>query len=434
MSTSGESRSARGGPLTVPGPTNGSGCSSIPWLYLGTVALCLFALLVTISASLKPPLHDETYYLATVSLFDEYGVSRTFLRALPGPAGPTYTFVQALARPFTGLELRGARLVNFCLLLATSLVLPLAIRTLRARGDPDLAPSPQAWYGGLDAIAVPMTWVMAGTALTEMPGILFASLSLLALAACTESPLRRAWLPSVIGGLCLGLALLARQTLLPLLAMTPILAVRRKGNLPALALFCLLATTEIAVAFEAWRGLSPPLTKYVGSGLAPGHGVKALACAGSVMFLLAPGFFRMPLPLGLLVVVVAVLVNAFLGVIQLGPMQAAAEQLLSVGMKTSYDAVSSALAVAIAALYLAACAVNLIRHRSNRFYLLLLLSSLAVVLTSVKVTHLFSSRYVGQALPMLVLLGAYHSHPCPGKAARVVVGSLVGAAMLWACV
>jgi hypothetical protein len=55
------------------------------------------------------------------------------------------------------------------------------------------------------------------------------------------------------------------------------------------------------------------------------------------------------------------------------------------------------------------------------------------MLTSMKVTHLFSSRYVGQGLPLLVLLAAHHSHPGRGKAARIVFGSLIGVVNLWAC-
>src|SRR4051794_37891775 len=88
-------------------------------LLLGAVQLAVLFGFVLIRH--EPPHYDEPWYLGTVQLLHERGLTRQFLLDLPGPAGPLYTFVHALFEPLTHLRVPAVRLVNPLILLLTLL-------------------------------------------------------------------------------------------------------------------------------------------------------------------------------------------------------------------------------------------------------------------------------------------------------------------------
>jgi 4-amino-4-deoxy-L-arabinose transferase-like glycosyltransferase len=108
------------------------------------------------------------YFANYVALLHEHGLSRAFLRSLSGTAGPLYAFVQAAFEPLTALSPPGMRLMNVGLLAIVA-----ALLVAMSRHD-----KPVDRLASASVLVVPMTWVLAGMALSEMPALVFATLSL----------------------------------------------------------------------------------------------------------------------------------------------------------------------------------------------------------------------------------------------------------------
>ena len=69
-------------------------------------------------------------------------------------------------------------------------------------------------------------------------------------------------------------------------------------------------------------------------------------------------------------------------------------------------------------------------HRKDVFFVFLLLAGMMLLASSFKVTHLFSTRYVAQAAPFLVLIFPDYDSPTVGRWLRFVLGMLIGFASL----
>ena len=123
-----------------------------------------FAVLVVLVATSHGHfVYDEAPFVEYVSLLHRYGFTTEFLSALTGTVGPLYAFVHAAFEPLTGLRPVGMRLVNVLLLAAVFGLLALWLTRRRAA---DWAAS------AVSVLAIWMTWVMAGMALSEMPALL----------------------------------------------------------------------------------------------------------------------------------------------------------------------------------------------------------------------------------------------------------------------
>src|SRR5271154_5548352 len=143
--------------------------NSIAMRATGGVLLVAFLAMVTLAAtSPNRFLYDETYFADYVSLLHQEGFTPKFLSSLNAAPGPLSAVVQVIFEPLTQLRPVAMRLVNVFSLIALALVLVL---WLKREGN-------DYWVAGCSVLVVPMTWVVAGMALSEMSAMVFVTLSL----------------------------------------------------------------------------------------------------------------------------------------------------------------------------------------------------------------------------------------------------------------
>src|SRR5882757_8993048 len=288
------------------------------------------ALVVVVAISPDHFVYDEPPFVEYVALLHKYGFTAEFLNALTGTVGPLYAVIHAAFEPLSGLRPIGMRLINVLLLAA---VVGLLALWLRHRHVPDWAVS------AASVLAVPMTWVMAGMALSEMPALLLVALSLCLQLRGLEALGRPApvmgWF--ALSAVSLGAAVWGRQPYL-LLVGVPILTAMLERRLRVAALLFVAIVLAIALPlFVVWHGLVPPShQERVQQGLAPVNAILSFGYTGLCFFLLAPRT-RWISAAGLAVLVVAAVVaNGLFGMISIAPLRTMVERHLSAGFAAAY--------------------------------------------------------------------------------------------------
>jgi hypothetical protein len=371
--------------------------------------------------------HDEHWYLQSVAALRRQGPTVSFLRGLPGPAGPLYAVVHAACAPLTGLRPVGVRLVNALLFLLTALALA---ATLRRRGV--AFPALRAW----DLMAAPVLYGAVGTALTEVPAMLFfyAHLPLL-LAAVERARTRgRGGLGlAVVGGLACGASILGRQQFLAALAAAPVLALGAVGATgPVLAAYAVSALALPAVVFAIWGGLVPPATAWVGGGVSPRNGALALSYAGLIYAIYDVRWIVRHRVAFALIVAAATAANLGLGVVELIPLETLARLYLPARAVPSYARASCGVLLGFGAAFLAHLGRQAWARKDDVEYLYFCAALLAVLSGCFKIVHLFSGRYVAAVVPLLVLVAAGDAAAeSLAKVARMALGCLVGLLSLY---
>ena len=387
----------------------------------------LVALAILIAVSPQILIYDERYYMESsytlAAHFDLLGPLRT---PLDLAAGPLYAYVHALLEPLTKLQLPAVRYVNWVALTA---VLGCSWRTLALLGYRDAAARAAM------LLAVPMIGPASGMALTEMPAMALASLSMLAaVEAVASSAPRRAWLWWTLSGVAAGLAILGRQTYLPALLGFALVGWQRPDKRGGALLAALLAFALILPLIVIWGGLSPPTQTPSMRSIVPEHGVLAFIYLACVTLLIAPGFFWaaiatprralfgavFALLAGLAALAGAIRFEVATRVVATVPaaLQAPADLALRAGM------------TGIAALFLIAVAVNVWDRRDDsRFVLFTVLTVLANG-TAAGIGHQFSSRYVLTAFPFALMMLQPWVRTGRWAAARLTLGAMLGFASL----
>jgi hypothetical protein len=407
--------------------------------YFVTVA-GIALLVISVIRAPQVPIYDERIYLQTIEIFEQYGLSFSFLRNWEQPGGPLYAILHGSLAPLTHLDILRVRLLNISLF---GLTIFLTIRI----GYLINLTYPVLW--ALCMVSIPMTWVLSGMALTEMPAVFFMTLAFFLLIwsindfqsqdskendtkNTNNSITVKQILAAIIGGLALGIAITGRQTLLVTLAAVPILAINSRSRIKIL---CFLLSSLIipVILFITWGGLlSPSLQdlEIVGEGFSITHLILAYCYAGVITFILSPRFFSYRLRTILIIAVLSILINSIFKWIEFVPISTLSNQLIPDSIFPIYVQICSGLLVSLGTLYLASLFKNLINNRENLNYLFLGVATLFICFTALKITHQFSSRYVAQALPLFTLITEPYSEASYFKATRIVFGSLLGVAIL----
>jgi 4-amino-4-deoxy-L-arabinose transferase-like glycosyltransferase len=396
----------------------------------------LFILAGMVVTVQKPLVYDEPIYQQTVETLKQYGFSISFLNNMKVTTGPLYTILHNSLAPLTNLDVPGVRLVNVTLLCLT-IITTSGIGYLNKLSSPLLS--------ALCMISIPMTWVMSGMALTEMPAIFFMSVALFLLFWSTSSSNSeetdnhnvsfvspRQLVIAILGGIIMGIAITGRQPLLVTLAAVPILAINSRSRMQALC-FLLSAAILPIILFSIWGGLTPPLwqermASYGGFSIK--HLILAYCYAGGISLILAPKFFSINWKPTVIIVAVSILINGIFSWIEFVPMRTLSNQIIPATIFPIYTKIVSGLLVSLGVLYIASVFKNLFENRKNLNYLFLGVATLFICFTTLKVTVQFSSRYVAQALPLFILITAPYTEASYFKATRIVLGSLLGVAIL----
>ena len=409
--------------------------ATLSLVVLGVAGLVLLLLTVTSPNEL---LYDEPWYVRTVSLVHDHGFTVEFLRSLPGLAGPLYTVVQWIFEPLTGRQPPGVRLVNVGFMVLTVVSLYGALRYV---------PTPSRRVAALSLLAVPMTWVMGGLALTEFTAMALATLGTLCLLAALFRPgavpgAKPASLAlALLGGLLFGAAILGRQPLLVVLGALPFLLIGApiRLRLPQLVVFGLPAATMALATFVIWGGLVPPAESYSAWGgdtvampdaaISIPFGLLGLGYAAVVVMLLAPGFLRMSWKLVAGVLVAALLLNAF-GFLRITPIGSVAARIMGPGLLGVYGYVAASAIIALGIVLLIAMFRAAWARREDPVYVFFCIAALLCIASIAGNTSQFSSRYVGTLAPFLIPAIAPSLRGDGWAPLRFAVGATLGALSL----
>jgi hypothetical protein len=382
--------------------------SLLSWslIILANIAFCAIVL-----NSPKHPVYDEGWYLETLVLLKQYGLSVSFLQQLPGPAGPTFTLVFAIAHDLFNLQFPSLRLVNYLLLLASSFLLwhTLVLETSRGIASaPTISPALLA----ATYTIVPTVTVSAGLALTEMPAVFFISLFMLAFCWMMTN-IKRSHISSfaaILSGAGLGAAILGRQNYLIILPCL-LLGTPRSLGLPSrreIFLVAIIMTVTLIICgpvFVIWESLVPPQTARLEAGISVWNGVHSAGYAGIITGLLAPDIFRVLIDKKIYlagILALSVIISAASGTSTV-PMTSV---LLKIADQQTINIIGFGFTflVCLVGLMFLACMVDYLwRERLDPLIRFSGCVTIVGILSNMKIAHLFSSRYVFIFIPFLIL-------------------------------
>ena len=360
----------------------------------GLLVLAFLAMVTLVATSPNRLLYDEPFFANYVSLLHQYGFTPRFLNSLNAAPGPLSAVVQIIFEPLTHLRPVATRFVNVFLLIVLALILVMCMKR-----------APDNWAFGCSVLVVPMTWVVAGMALSEMSAMVFVTLSLyLQLRGLDALGAGRGVLGwFLLSGVCLGIAVWGRQPYL-LLASTPMLAALMERRLRLAAVVFLAAACALALPlFALWGGLVPPSQQSLQQGFSIVHGLTSLGYVGICFTLLVPRARWLPLRLVLGLVALTVIANASLGAFVLYPAAPLADRYLAAPLKPIYGNLCGSLFLGCGVVVLAALLRITWNSREDLKHLTLNAGLLCVAVSPVFIPHQYSSRYAAMSLPYLML-------------------------------
>jgi hypothetical protein len=406
--------------------------------YAITLGALLFLVIVT-TVNTDPPMFDEILFYRNMPMYREYGLSAKFILEMPDQApGPLYEIVHTFFTPLTGFKTPGIRLVNVFLFLliigVTFLILKHYMKGLQ-----------HELLLALNLVAVPVAWQVAGMALTEIPGMFFAMLALLFLGMLVkhgrETSLATLGL-ALAGGICLGMAIIGRThfvVMIPAVALLVFNPLAERSQWQTVSVWTMLVYLAAAVAicapmFIVWKGLLPPAQAVISQGpLKPWHAVLAFAYAGIIVVLLVPQWFKMNkrIALGLVALTLFYFIcNLFWWKKEYMPLFYFLSSVLPAGVMKVYPYLSTVVLMVFATYFIMNLVYYAFQHRNNAYYLVIAACLVLALATCINIKHLFSSRYVAQAAPFLVLLIAEKDEFDRFKIFRLLLGIGMGYASL----
>jgi len=393
-------------------------------------------LLITIFIFNRPAFYDEDDYLRNVAIIHKFGFGKEYLLNLIGSAGPLYSTVHYLLEPVTHLAFPFTRLVNIAFLAGVTILIGLSLKLLKFSERKN----------GLIIMAIPMTYVISGLALTEMPAMFFLSSGIyLVIKSVTEkSTYSRSLFNALLAGICMSLAILGRQPYLLLLAALPILFPGKKNSLRNSSILIVTLLSSLALPcyiFWIWKGLVAPSDAAFYADIA-GQGINyrpellllCLAYYAIVFILIAPEFYKVPTRKEMFIlltsaVMISVL-NQKIDLIRFLPLKAIYIKILSSQHIDFAEKFAGSL-LAVTGIYFMIIVFRRLRDTGFKKELLFYaVALLAIAISCIKLTHGFSSRYAAQAIPLLIPFSVYFNKNNPYSYLRLSIGVLTGSLSL----
>jgi len=394
----------------------------ISFVIYAFLALCVFALFFLIKISPNKLLADERDFYPNIKVLQHFGYTFEFLRNIVGQSpGPLYQFIYEPLGHFIALTPLNMRYVNFLFLAGTIYFLYLLIQSNGTKNPFLIA---------LLLLGLPMTWIVSGTALTEMPTLFFLlfSIHLLRKSLCGRSGY--SLLLAATAGLLAGLAIIGRS---PFLMVIPAAVVLFKDteNKVGVVIFIVTASILPCIVFYAWNGLVPPNVQNIQSGYQVGYFLLCIAYFCLMNIILYPTFFyvnKRHFYAAICLTAIAVTVNLLLihlkylpfnGVLKLaridqGPHSNALEQLFP------------AIIPGVAYLFAVSFYNHIRNSRPDIWNLFLLASCMMILLTTIKSSAHFTSKYVIQGYPFFLIYISRNIIVNKWLLVRVMVGALIG--------
>jgi hypothetical protein len=372
---------------------------------------------------------DESYYIKNLSLLKQHGLSDRFFRELAGPAGPTHTFIHYIFSPLTNGTIPGIRIVNLFLLAGIIIFTWQLLRTWNEK---------HPLSGSLIYLLIPVTFVCCSLALTELPAMFFLLLSMLLLikgSAQRKIPAKTVFL--VGAALSMSLAVLGRQPYLlviPVLLSLNFLLYDHPFRSTYVVSFAILSLLFPVYVFSIWEGWIPEgLTDYVDDGYSIKHAMIALGLCAVLILLLAPRWYAALSQQWKLVTafcIAVILLNFLFSAISILPFRGFFMR-FDHSLQSTISLLAGGLLVSGGLVFLLSMLGQLWRNRNDFWFLFAGLCLIAILISCLKVTHMFSARYVYQAAPFIVFLVNRYREYNLYTVATTITCMLMGIAAMW---
>lgn len=381
----------------------------------------------------RPPFYDEDDYLRNVAILQKYGFSNAYLLNLIGSAGPLYSVIHYLFEPITHLQSPYVRLINTGFLAGTMYLTGLTLR-LHSHSSRRYA---------LMAMAIPMTYVISGLALTEAPAVFFfsAGVYLISASAAQGNAYTTAIIQSFSGGLCISIAILGRQPYLLVLAALPVLFLDKKNYKKGLIVLLTALVMSLALpvyVFLIWNDLVAPSDAALYDQIAL-EGVfyrfdfffLCISYYCIALFIIAPGFYRRPQKREIIIYSVLYLIIALINYkfefIHFFFLRFIIEKFIpSPDLIPLLEILFGAALPLLGFYFLATLYHQLQRAAFKKDLVFYSAAMILIALSCVKITWGFSSRYAAQAIPLLILTGSYFYTPSKYNIIRIAAGLILG--------
>lgn len=376
----------------------------------------------------RAPFWDEADHISQADAFVHAASLDGWLkendRSAPGPLCSLLHY--SLSLGVGHLSGSWLRLPNYCMLLVVISVLAV---TLSSSGIEN------RWTCAGAILGIPMSWVISGMALTEIPamvgigGAFWAAFEINNISEQDAALGKRRVLWSLLLAMSTVVALCGRQTYLVTLPGIWLIAARDRTSSVFAAFALLFGTLPILAVFFVWGGMVPSKLAWVGGHFRINQVVYALCYLGMITLLLAPRFLWNHRKWGAIGALIAVVFNVITGSVSVSVMTSVKSVLGLSALSAEIDFLTSQLMVAAGAAFLCSlldeCRIYRDRRTIGLGWCLLALCG-----TSLSVVH-FSSRHIAMAIPIAVLFLSRYFDFGPMAVLRLSVGAAAGAASLW---
>ncbi|MDR9900965.1 hypothetical protein G7B40_041905 [Aetokthonos hydrillicola Thurmond2011] len=358
------------------------------------LAAAFFALVTLVAKSPNRFVYDEPYFSNYISLFHQHGFTPKFLNSLNAAPGPLSAIVQAIFEPLTHLRPVAMRFVSVFLLLVSALVLG-ALLKKDGRGN---------WVAAASVLAVPMTWVVGGMALSEVSAMMLVTLSLYfqtkGLEALDTNSAPHGWF--LTAGVFLGFAIWGRQPYLLLISVPLLLAcVEPRLRGPA-SVFAGVAACMAVPLFSIWGGFVPP-SQHLSPGFSILHALLSFGYTGFCFILLGARSNWLSWKAAFALVGLTILTNGTFRAFAIFPVKSLVDRHVNPAFLPFYGNACGSLFLSCGVLSLAILIRIIWESRIDRRRLMINTGLLCVVAAPLLDTHQYSSRYTAMALPYIVL-------------------------------
>ncbi len=369
-------------------------------------------------------IYDEPLHLEGAILLSKgMPINQLLIEPLPSAPGPLYPILHSILYPITQFRPLFVRFVDIALLLINIISLAFCLKFFQIKNP---------WFYSTSMLAIPMVWVTSGMALTEIPALTMATLSLAISAyAIKEKNSSRliCYLTFIISGLFAGAAILGRQTYLPALSLFLLLSLcNRYYRWPAFSAFS-AACISIMPVFAIWGGIVPKSQVNVGEGFVFNHGLLAYAYLTCIIIILAPSFFKPKWQWIVCAFCIAFITNTTIVHLKHEAFKGLTKYLIWI-TEEQYSLIVGSLLFGIAFSFFTALIFNLLKKRTDFIFICSSGVTCLLVATSFGITHLFSSRYLMTSFPFVILMLYPFYRPSWFSIFRLCTGAIIGAVSL----
>lgn len=392
------------------------------WAVVLVVTLAIYGILIILSpASL---IYDEGYYISIAREMARLGLTPKFIAEMDAPTGILYAIVHGGASIMTNFQPTGIRYVNFALVCGSCYLLCNIFNKICNKSMGSLCNKAGLAIAG-SWVATPFTGVITCLALTEVSSIFFSLLGSLAIirSVLNEKNDRISIVGLLLGGFAYGLSIWGRQNFVVLPIFSLILFLPLTLNRLRSYLIVLASSIPFLLgpAF-IWGGLVPKAVDFVGKGILPSSFFFSLYYVSACLVLVCPGIYsKVSKTIIVLSTAFSALTIALFPSLIKTPCQFFIMRTFGSFATGIISVTFSLVMLSISLATLGALLSILLEKPRDNYTTFFMASSLILLISNIKITHQFSSRYVTLALPY-VLLAVFIREP---RLARLTFAKIV---------